>query len=131
MKIGRHEFQHAPAAGIAGHQRVEIILELADLIDAPFLRQSGEGIGDRSGAIIIERRRIAPQRDIDPAAERCERQSPLRTKQGVHEFAFALANSEHRKFAGDDDHVSVGFPKRRVKVTFQLCPSVVPELKPL
>ena len=64
-EVGRHELGHPPARGVAAHQRVEIILERADLVDRPFLRQRGEGVRRRAGAIIVERRRLAPQRDID------------------------------------------------------------------
>ena len=64
-ELRRHEFHHAPARRIAAHQRVEIVLELPDLIERPFLRQRREGVGGRAGAIIVERRRVAPQRDVD------------------------------------------------------------------
>ena len=65
LEVARHELDHAPVRRIAAHQRVEIILELADLIDRPFLRQGGETVGRRAGAIVVQRRSLAAQRDID------------------------------------------------------------------
>ena len=46
-------------------KRVEIILERADLIGRPFLGQRGEGVRRGAGAVIVEGRGVAPQRDVD------------------------------------------------------------------
>ena len=54
-----------PAREVAAHQRVEIILERADLVGGPLLRQGGEGVGRGAGAVIVEGRCVAPERDID------------------------------------------------------------------
>ncbi len=55
-EFARHELHHPPPRRIAAHQCVEIVLELADLINRPFLRQGGEGVGGRAGAVVVERR---------------------------------------------------------------------------
>ena len=65
LEVGRHELGLAPARQIAAHQRVEIILERADLVGRPFLGQSGEGVGRGAGAVIVEGRGVAPERDVD------------------------------------------------------------------
>jgi hypothetical protein len=54
----RAECLHSP-------ESVEIIPELPYLIDGPILRQRGEGIRDRAGVVVIERRLLAPQSDVD------------------------------------------------------------------
>ena len=66
LEVGRHELGLSPARRIAAHQRVEVILELADLVDRPFLRQGGEGVGGRAGAVIVERRRLVRMRATAP-----------------------------------------------------------------
>ena len=76
-KWARYELGHPPARRIAAHQRVEIILELADLVDRPFLRQRGEGVGGRAGAIIVERRRLAPERDVDGQRDLLDRREAV------------------------------------------------------
>jgi hypothetical protein len=73
LEVGRHELGLAPARQIAAHQRVEIILERADLVGRPFLRQGGEGVGRGAGAIIVEGRGVAPQRDVDGERDLLER----------------------------------------------------------
>ena len=65
LEIGGHEFGLAAARQIAAHQRVEIILERADLVGRPFLGQGGEGVGRGARAVIIEGRGVAPERDVD------------------------------------------------------------------
>ena len=40
-------------------QRVEIVLEQADLVARPFLGQRGEGVGRGAGAVIVEGRRLS------------------------------------------------------------------------
>ncbi len=65
FEIGRHEVDHAPPRQIAGHQRVEIVLKRLYLIDRPFLRQRREGIRYGARVVAIERRLLAPQRDVD------------------------------------------------------------------
>jgi len=62
-EVGGHELGHAPARRISAHQRVEIILELTDLVDVHSSAASRTRQG-RAGAIIVERRRLAPQRDL-------------------------------------------------------------------
>jgi hypothetical protein len=44
---------------------VEIVLERADLVGRPFLGQGGEGVRRGAGAVIVEGRGVAPQRDVD------------------------------------------------------------------
>ena len=65
LEIGGHELGHPPSREVAAHQRVEIILERTDLVGRPFLGQGGEGVGRGAGAVIVEGRRVASQRDID------------------------------------------------------------------
>ena len=65
LEVGRHEFGLASARQIAAHQRVEIILERADLVGGPFLGQRGEGVRRGAGAVIVEGRGVAPERDVD------------------------------------------------------------------
>jgi hypothetical protein len=60
LELRRHKFDHAPARQVAAHQRVKIVLELPYLIDRPILRQRGEGIRNRAGVVVVERRLLAP-----------------------------------------------------------------------
>jgi hypothetical protein len=64
LEVGRHELGLPPARQIAAHQSV-IVLERADLIGRPFLGQGGEGVRRGAGAVIVEGRGVAPQRDVD------------------------------------------------------------------
>ena len=52
-------------AEIAAHKSVEIVLELPDPIERPFLRQGRGGVRRRADAVIIERRGVAPEREVD------------------------------------------------------------------
>ena len=65
LEVGRHKLGLAPAREIAAHQGVEIVLERADLVGRPFPGQSGEGVRGGAGAVIVERRGVAPERNID------------------------------------------------------------------
>ena len=77
LEVGGHELGHPPSRQVAAHQRVEIILERADLVGGPFLGQGGEGVGLGAGAVIVERRRVAPQRDIDGERDLLDRAHPV------------------------------------------------------
>ena len=44
LEVGRHELGLAPAREVTARQRVEIVLERADLVGRPFLGQGGEGV---------------------------------------------------------------------------------------
>ena len=73
---------------------VEIILSLPYLIDRPFLRQRGEGIGNRPGVVIIQRRVLAPQRDIDRQRNLLDRREaikPMRTHVALQIQQFVAA----------------------------------------
>jgi hypothetical protein len=66
-----------PARSVPARQRVEIVLERTDLVDRPFFRQSGEGVGGRAGAIIVERRRVATERDVDGQRDLLDRREAV------------------------------------------------------
>ena len=61
LEVGGHELGHPPSREVAAHQGVEIILERADLVGRPLLRQGGEGVGRGAVAAIVEGRRVASQ----------------------------------------------------------------------
>ncbi len=87
-----------PARQIAAHQRVEIILERTDLVDRPFLRQGGESVGGRAVAVIVERRRLAPQRDVDGQRDLLDRREAVelvgaQVARQVDEFIRAIRTS--------------------------------------
>ena len=54
LEVGGHEFGLASARQVAAHQRVEIVLERADLVGRPFPGQSGEGV--RASILLGERK---------------------------------------------------------------------------
>ncbi len=61
----RLELGLATARKVAAHQSVEIVLERADLVGRPFLGQGGEGVRRGAGAVIVEGRGVAPERNVD------------------------------------------------------------------
>ena len=82
LEVGGHELGLAPPSQVAAHQCVEIVLERADLVGRPFLGQRGEGVGRGAHAIVIERRRVAPQGNIDGERDLLDRAhaiEPVRT----------------------------------------------------
>jgi transposase len=74
---------------------IEIVLELSYLIDGPILRQLGEGIRDRAGVVVVERRLLAPERDID-------RQRDLLDRREAVESMRARVARQIEKFVGTE-----------------------------
>jgi|ERR1700722_900647 hypothetical protein len=73
LKSAGHEFGLAPARKVAAHQRVEIVLERADLVSRPFVGQGGESIGRGAGAVMVEGRGVTPERNVDGKGDLLDR----------------------------------------------------------
>ena len=47
------------------------------MVDRPFLRQRGESVRRRAGATIVERRHLAPERDVDGQRDLLDRREAV------------------------------------------------------
>src|ERR1700733_1344602 len=95
LEVGGHELRLAPARQVATHQRVEIVLERADLVGGPFLRQGGEGVGRGARAVIVERRGVAPQRDVDGESDLFDR------AHAIHPMGAEVARQVEELYGGE------------------------------
>src|SRR5271169_2470761 len=88
------------AAETTGQQRVEIILKPFYLIDRPLLRERREAIGNGAGAVVVERRHVSAQRDVDGERDLLDQAhgvAPVRT-----DVARQVEQFVRRKIRGGD-----------------------------